>query len=394
MGRRGENIRKRKDGRWEARIICGYDYSGKAKYRSVYGKSYQEVREKRNALAAVGFPGGNHGQDYGKNKLKITFQQLMLEWLDSKKDSVKESTFARYTDLLERQLFPELGNCPLPALTAEQLDHFLREKLRSGRLDGTGGLSPKTVADLRSVLLLGLEYARQRHYPCGVDRKLFYPRIQRTVTEVLTREEQAKLEKVLFSHPTPLKLGILAALYGGLRIGEVCALQWGDFQFESGTVQVSRTMLRVRDLAPDAPKKTKILIDRPKTESSIRIIPMPSFIIALFKEYQMAQDAYVLTGTQAYLEPRICLDQYKKVLKEAGLRPCTFHALRHTFATRCVESGFDPKSLSEILGHANVSTTLQRYVHPSIELKREQMERLEKISVRGQDLGQEGAAKW
>lgn len=392
MGRKGENIRKRNDGRWEARIICGYDSSGKARYRSVYGRTYQEVREKRTMLLASD-AGIRDGKAAAQNKLKITFRELMQEWLDSRRGLVKESTIVHYSDLLEKHLLPELGGCYISSLTADSLDSFLLQKLRSGRLDRQGGLSPKTVADLRSVLMLGLEYARQRNYSCGVDRKLFYPRNRKPDIEVLTREEQKRLETVLFCDPAPLKLGILIALYGGLRIGEVCALQWKDIQLESGMVRVSKTMLRVRDLSPDAPRKTKVVIASPKTESSVRVIPMPSIITDLLREYRKQPEAYILTGTGAYMEPRVCLGKYKKVLCQAGLKSYTFHTLRHTFATRCVESGFDPKSLSEILGHANVTTTMQRYVHPSIELKKEQMERLGKISVRGQNSGQKDTTK-
>ena len=201
--------------------------------------------------------------------------------------------------------------------------------------------------------------------------------------------EQEQLEQILFHNPEPLKIGILIALYGGLRIGELCALQWGNLHLETGTVTVNRTLIRIRDLAPNALRKTKLLIDHPKTESSNRIIPLPSFIIDLLREHRQNDESYLLTGTFMYLEPRTCREKYKKILEKAGLRPFTFHALRHTFATRCIESNFDVKSLSEILGHSNISTTLQRYVHPSLELKREQMERLEKISIWGQKNGRE-----
>lgn len=391
MGRRGENIRKRKDGRWEARIIWRYDLNGRAKYRSLYGKSYLEVKEKRNNLlkSGVDLSAGKGDQ----RRRDVTLGAVMREWLVSRKASLKESTFAHYTNLVEKHILPGLGGCCLAALTPEIIDTFLRRELRSGRMDGSGGLAPKTVADIRSVLLLGLEYASQHHYPCAVNGKIFYPKTQQPGVKAMTRAEQAKLEAVLFQHPEPLKLGILIALYGGLRIGEVCALQWGDFHFENGTIRINKTMLRIQNVDADCKKKTKVLISTPKTEHSNRVIPMPSFILNFLEPYSMGADIYILTGTRNYLEPRTCLDKYKKVLAQAGVESFSFHVLRHTFATRCVESGFDVKSLSEILGHANVNTTLQRYVHPSIELKREQMERLRKISVWGQNSGQEDHKK-
>lgn len=389
MGRHGENIRRRKDGRWEARIICGYDSNGKAKYRSIYGKTYQETKKKRNAVLSekeevIDF---EHGKE--QNQQNVTVKQVMQEWLASRKGTVKASTLAQYASLVQKHLLPELGEYPVSALTSEIIDQFLKDKLSNGKLNKNGGLSPKTVADIRSVLLLGLEYARQRHYSCPVNDRIFYPKNRQPHIQVLSREEQTKLERVLFGNPEPLHFGILLTLYSGLRIGEVCALQWKDIQFEKGTLCVTKTIIRIRNLESEFPNKTRILIERPKTENSNRIIPVPTFILDFLKKYRQKQEAYLLTGTNAYLEPRICLNKYKNVLKKAGLGSFTFHTLRHTFATRCIESGFDPKTLSEILGHANVNTTLQRYVHPSLEMKREQMERLEKLSILGQSQGRE-----
>ena len=124
-----------------------------------------------------------------------------------------------------------------------------------------------------------------------------------------------------------------------------------------------------------------MIVETPKTEKSNRIIPLPSFILKILKPYIRQDECYIITGTVKYMEPRIFLNKYKKILEEAGMNSFTFHALRHTFATRCVENDFDPKSLSEILGHSDVSITLQRYVHPTLELKREQMEKLSRVSI-------------
>ena len=316
-----------------------------------------------------------------------------MEWMDSRRDSVKESTYAHYKNLLDKHILPKLGQAPLRTLTSEKINQFLRELLSSGRVDGTGGLSPKTVADIRSVLLLGLEYARCRQYPCPVMGKIFSPHVSRPELKVLTRDQQEKLENYLFQHPDPLELGILTALYGGLRIGELCALQWKDIHFESGIIQISKTILRIQKEDRNDKKRTQVLIGRPKTDSSKRLIPMPAFILEFLGNFRQGSEIYLITGTKFYMEPRICLEKYKKILKKAGLDSYTFHTLRHTFATRCVEKGFDPKSLSEILGHANVNTTLQNYVHPSIDLKKEQMDRLEQISVWGQNKGQDKAEK-
>lgn len=386
MGRRGENIRKRKDGRWEARFICRYDMDGRAVYHSVYGKTYLEVKEKRNVLLAKETVIPASGTSPYRELKKITVSQLLEEWLNWKKDMIKESTFVRYHSLINKHILPELGGYYLSSLSAEMVNTFLRSELRGGKQDGNKGLSAKTVLDIRSILILSFEYARQQKYPCMINGKLFSPRNQQPAIQVLTREEQGRLEKILFDDPHPVELGILIALYGGLRVGELCALQWGDIQLENGIVRVSKTMMRIPDLDSDGARKTKILIDCPKTESSNRIIPLPAFLITFLSEYRKEGDAYILTGTSSWMEPRLCQRRYKKVLERAKLPCFTFHTLRHTFATRCVEMGFDTKSLSEILGHANVSTTLQRYVHPSLDVKKEQMERLEKISVKNREI--------
>ena len=388
MGKHGENIRKRKDGRWEARLISEYDGTGKAKYRSFYGKTYMEAKEKRNAYLRSGAEAQYQQKVNSMDKRKILVSQIMMEWLDSRRDSVKESTYAHYKNLAETHILPKLGRIPLGSLTPENINQFLKVLLSSGRIDGKGGLSPKTVADIRSVLLLALEYARSSQYPCPDLGKIFSPHVTRPEMKVLTLEQQEKLENYLFQHPGPMELGILITLYGGLRIGELCALQWRDIHFESGTLQVSKTILRIQKEDRDKGKKTQVLISRPKTDSSNRLIPLPGFLLEFLKNFRQESESYLITGTKFYLEPRMCLEKYKKILKKAGLESYTFHTLRHTFATRCVEKGFDPKSLSEILGHANINTTLQNYVHPSIDLKKEQMDRLEQVSVWGQNKGQ------
>lgn len=386
MGKRGENIRKRKDGRWEARLITAYDIDGKAKYRSFYGRTYREAKEKRNQYQ---IHQSNHQQNLPslKSYQKITVKQLMQEWLFLKKDSIKDSTYAHYQYLLEKHIFPQLGEVYLLSLTTEMINEFLKEKLCAGRIDGKGGLSSKTVSDIRSIILLGLEYAEQQKYPCAAKSKIFSPRTHKPAIKVLSKEEQCRLELFLCQHPEPLELGILITLYGGLRIGELCALQWADILYENGTIRVNKTMLRIQNTGNESEKKTRILIHSPKTESSDRFVPLPSFILNFIEKYRRGSGDFLLTGSKCYMEPRMCLWKYKQILEKAGIRSFTFHALRHTFATRCVENGFDPKSLSEILGHANVNTTLINYVHPSLELKKQQMERLKSISVWGQKNG-------
>ena len=384
MGRHGENIRKRADDRWEARYIQYYDKNGKAIYRYVYGKTYLEAKQKRN-LEISKFAAGLRQRTSG---VKITFNQLAEEWLFMKKAQVKQSTYANYSYIIQTHFLPELGKLYVSTLTTQSIEEFLQKKRLYGRKDGTGGLSDKTVSDFRSLLKLILKYAKKKGYFCPSNLDFYVPSGKSPKIEILQKEELDQLEKILLSEPKPIYLGILIALYGGLRIGEVCALQWKDFNFTEGTVQINKTLLRVIDTDQKSDKKTRVLIEPPKTEYSNRIIPLSDDILTYFYYSKSFPEDYILTGQQFYMEPRVCLEKYKKILKQAGIKDHTFHALRHTFATRCVELGFDVKSLSEIMGHSNISITMQRYVHPTLEQKRAQMNRLSINSFHGQTSGQ------
>ncbi len=157
---------------------------------------------------------------------------------------------------------------------------------------------------------------------------------------------------------------------------ELCGLRWEDIDFASGTVHIRRTVERIADLDRQAQHKTKVIISEPKTENAVRVIPLPGFLVKLLSDRRKSDDCYLLTGTPGPTEPHRYYVQYRRFLQRNGIDHHTFHALRHTFATRCVELGFDTKSLSEILGHSNVTTTLKYYVHPTLQQKKAQMELL------------------
>lgn len=391
MARHGENIRKRKDGRWEARCICGYHENGKAKYKYIYRKTYAEAKAAKNQLISQKLT--NESCDEKNIYVKADFNVLLTDWMNSIRMNVKESTYSRYTVIIDRHIRPELGNILVSDLTSEMIGQFTVKKLVQGNLKKSGGLSPKTVTGFVSVIRLALDYGVKKGYECPDHLIIQNPRQNVPKIQILTWEEQKKLESTLFEDNTNISLGIMTSLYLGLRIGEICALRWEDFDIENGILYVQKSIQRIPDLSYDpaagnrGQKKTKIIIDAPKTSCSARKIPIPSFLIPFFKKYQADGGSFILTGSPDYMEPRRYYRKYKKIMKKCGLEHFNYHALRHTFATRCVENNFDIKSLSEILGHANVSTTLQKYVHPSISLKRQHMDRLENISICGQNCG-------
>ena len=188
-----------------------------------------------------------------------------------------------------------------------------------------------------------------------------------------------KLSDYLRNNLNLYNLGILVCLYTGFRIGEICALKWGNVSFQEKVIYVHQTMQRLQ-CSESGESKTQIIISNPKSNSSVRKIPIPDELFNLIDQYTFPENAYFLTGTsKQYVEPRNMQNKFKKAIKECGIENANFHALRHTFATRCVELGFDIKSLSEILGHSSVNITLNRYVHPSMELKQQNMNKLSEL---------------
>ena len=309
----------------------------------------------------------------------LRYDMLLTEFLLHKRDAVKESTYAHYCDVVETHIRPRLGSLPLQQMNTKEIDRFTSELLREGRRDKQGGLSPKSVRDILSIVRLSLQYAMDLRLIPAEAVHFSVPRIEQAAMQILSDEEQIRLEYSVRASGSSATFGIYLCLYTGLRIGELCALQWNDIDFENAIISISRTILRIRNTGTGA-AKTRIVITSPKTKSSIRRIPLPSFVASALRALQKeaaSPEAYVLTGTTRYIEPSNYYVRYKRILRKCGLPDYSFHALRHTFATHCIEKGFDPKSLSEILGHASVGITLNRYVHPSMELKRRCMERLE-----------------
>lgn len=388
MARHGENIRKRADGRWEARLLSGKNEKGKAVYRYFYGKTYQEAKEKRHQADTYQMTVLPPASIQPTTNSDILFGSLLRDWLLYIKAQVKESTFAKYQFNIERHIDPELGKYPACRITTAVIDRFSTDKLLNGSLRGNRGLSPKMVNSLLSIIKLALDFGQERGICLPQQARIHNARQTLPEIIILPKSEQDILETYLVSNMCYVALGILLSLFTGLRIGEVCGLMWSDLLLEEGVLHVERTVMRIQDPDPDSPNKTKLIVETPKTECSKRCIPLPQFLINLLSGYRQAPGSFLLTGTAKCMEPRNYYRSYKTILKKCGLEQYNYHALRHTFATRCVEHGFDIKSLSEILGHADVNITLRRYVHPSMELKKEQMERLAKSSVYGQIRGQ------
>lgn len=360
MSRRGENIYRRKDGLWEARYVKEIDLTGKKKYASVYAQSYQEVKAKRqNAI--------NNLFLYQKPQLNVnlTVSELVEEWLCINKCRIKLSTYQRYCGFYKNHIKDIIGNMQVVYLTPVSIHKFSANRIAAG-------LSEQTTNSILIFLKSCLKYGHRQYKLPLPEFQYFscYPKEMR----VFSQDEQSKLVDYLKNEMDIYKFGVLLTLYTGLRVGELCALKWEDI--DGDCIKVRHTMIRLKK---ENGLGTELIIGTPKTRESVRIIPMPSFLIELIEQYRSNNDnrTYVI-GTPALpiTEPRVMQYKFKKYLRDVDIDGGSFHTLRHSFATRCVELGFDVKSLSSILGHANVQTTLNRYVHSSIQLKRENMAKL------------------
>ena len=367
MPKRGENIYLRRDGRWEGRYICGRRSDGRPKYRSIYGYSRESVSKRLSFLRR---------QHEVKLVLRcaVTFKDLTAGWLEHCRVNVKLSTYERYRILVERHIVPVLGRLLIRELTAEKLREYLEEKRSRGRLDGRGGLAPKTVNDIHVIIKSVIKYA-VREFDYHVDRKLSDIRLPKRAAhkiEVFSENETGKITERILEKPDISGLGILLSLDTGLRLGEICALKWSDIDFDEQALSVRRTAIRINHGG-----STTLEIQLPKTENSERKIPLTAHYLSLLKSCEDCHgtDEYIFSRKpDRPLEPRTMQYRFHRFLANLNIRIRGFHTLRHSFASRSVERGVDIKTLSEILGHSNVQTTLQMYTHPSIDTKRRSME--------------------
>lgn len=367
MARRGENIYKRQDGRWEGRYRKGRRPDGRLIYGYVYARKYSDCKEKLEQVKARCLYAQDTARRCGTEKVC----DFLRYWLTSIiKPNVKASTFSNYVAIVEKWLLPFFRNQKLHEVRKEEVQCFI-----SGLPEQ--GLSPGTVRNIYNVLYAAMKKAKEYDYisadPCGGVR---LPQRENKEARVLTLQEQKILEQVAKQDKNGF--AILLASYTGLRVGEICGLTWEDVDLGNGVLNVSRTIRRVQCHEPEAETKTVLVIGSAKSERSRRTIPLPSCILKLFQEHKKTSTGeYVFSYRGHPLEPRILQYRFKMLLKKAGLAEINFHALRHTFATRCMELCFDIKTLSEILGHASAKMTLDRYGHSQMEHKRLVMKSLD-----------------
>ena len=297
------------------------------------------------------------------------FKKVVELWQADKQQYVKKSTFAAYSLLITNHLLPAFaGNADIHE---EDVQQFVFAKLDAG-------LSQKSVKDilivLKMVLRFGVKYNLITHRQIDIR---FPTEREKQEVEVLSKANQRKIMEFVKSNFTFPNLGIYICLSAGLRIGEVCALTWDDIDAEQGVIYVTKTIQRIY-LVGEIEKRTEVIIDTPKSKNSIREIPMTRDLLRLVKPLKKVVNGsfYVLTNSAAPTEPRTYRNYYKRLMKQLDIPALKFHGLRHSFATRCIESNCDYKTVSVLLGHSNISTTLNLYVHPNMEQEKRCVEQM------------------
>ncbi|KFC18897.1 tyrosine-type recombinase/integrase [Epilithonimonas lactis] len=300
---------------------------------------------------------------------KKQLSEVIDLWKIDKKQYVKKSSFSAYTLLIENHLLPNFGN----KLAIEEADvqSFVFQKLETG-------LSHKTIKDILIVLKMILKFGAKNKWLQYTPFDIQFPtEREKHNIEVLTKTDQKKIMNYIQEHFTFRNLGVYICLSAGMRIGEVCALTWEDIDTDNGIISVNRTIQRIY-VIEDGTRRTELILDTPKTKNSIREIPISKDLLRILKPFKKIVNPsfFVLTNDAKPTEPRTYRSYYKNLMKELKMPELKFHGLRHSFATRCIESNCDYKTVSVLLGHSNISTTLNLYVHPNMEQKKKAIEQM------------------
>ena len=301
-----------------------------------------------------------------------TFEEIVVLWQADKKQYVKRSTYSAYSLLVTNHLIPVFAG--VDDVTEEMVQNFVFTKLEQG-------LGQKSVKDILIVLKMILKFAVKQGFMQHREIDVKFPtERERQDIEVLSKSHQKAIMSYVQNHFTFMNLGIYICLCAGLRIGEVCALVWDDVDVEAGVINVSKTIQRIY-VVEGAEKHTEVIIDTPKSKNSIREIPIAKDLLKMIKPFKKVVNGgfYVLTNSPQPTEPRTYRNYYKRLMKQLDMPKLKFHGLRHSFATRCIESKCDYKTVSVLLGHSNISTTLNLYVHPNMEQKKKCVEQMFKM---------------
>lgn len=302
---------------------------------------------------------------------KILYSKYIIYWLNEKKNYVKESTYGNYSVIVYNYVIPYLGSYYIHELNNKIIQNYILNLHKSNK-------SNKTIKDIISIVKSSLKKAFNNLNIKSFDLSFYYPIDNKNKKMyILNKKEQNKIVRYSLKNINNKSIGILLALFTGIRIGELCALKWNDFDFKKGTITIGNTLQRIT-IKNENKIISKIIITTPKTTNSIRVIPINSNLIEILKTIKSNKENYILTNNNYYIEPRCYRSYFNSILKKLKINHFAFHSLRHTFATNCIELKIDYKTISELLGHSTVNITLNLYVHPMIDYKRKCMNNLYK----------------
>lgn len=303
-------------------------------------------------------------------KEKIFYKDWLSDWLKEKREYIKESTYANYSNNIYNYIIPYLGDYYLHEINHKVIQDFILYLSKSGRRTCDGGLSEKTIKDITVIMKSSLKKGMMENRIDNFELKFKYPKsgVEHSI-QVLSNREQNKLTDYVIENLNNKSIGILLTLYSGIRIGELCALKWSDIDFKRGILHINKTIQRIylKEFEDDI---SKIVISTPKTKSAIRDIPINKSFLDLLRTLKGKSEEYILTGTTHWVEPRSYRRYFDNILRKNKIKHLNFHALRHTFATNCISLGVDYKTVSELLGHTSVNITLNLYVHPRLREKK------------------------
>lgn len=362
MSRRGDNIRKRKDGRWEGRYVISHISNGITKYRSVYGKTYSEVKSKLQQCVKDNLEQIDGCPD--------SVNTVAKRWFEDIKSYKKHATYIKYGYIYNIHIKHHIGEKRIYSITENDCLELLSIEQQNSSNKGKP-LSASIINSIKNVLTQIIKYGT-RNYAFKIYDSKSSKKTMNQAAKTFSKSEQKMILSSLLNDMNGFNLGIYMCLFTGLRLGEICALRKSDINLIHKTITINQTVQRIKSDKPGI--KTELIISAPKTENSHRVIPISDMLFTVLTEYM--SDSLYIVNDEKVMEPRTYQYYFKKLLNSLSIENKNFHTLRHTFATNCIDCGMDPKCLSELLGHSDVKTTLNKYVHPSLEQKRNQINSL------------------
>lgn len=365
MARRGENIYKRKDGRWEGRYSKGRKENGKIYYGYIYGYKYSEVKQQLILM--------KYESQTSKTENISTYEGALKDWVNHwletfVRPKVKSSTFASYKNKMDVHVLPHIGSIKLQELQPKDIGYLIQKmakELKASSIRSIFSVLKTCINKAFSIQLLSKD-------PCT---GITLPKVEKTKVQALSTTDQKRLLKETTTNKKYFSISL--ALQTGLRIGEICGLKWSDIDFENKTLGVNRTLLRIQSNGKTE-KKTEVVEMTPKSSNSQRRIPITEVLNAHLLELKRnSTSEYVISNKDKAIEPRTIAYRFQMVRKKIGLEHFSFHSLRHTFATRCLEAGGNIATISSLLGHSSTKMTLDCYTNSFFSEERQLLEKLD-----------------